>query len=102
MLNRSPDIEVHFRFNGTRRTPVKDGYFPAHFIREGLVIGGIHHYFGTDFVAPDGSADGTITFIMPEYFPHSLRVGMTLPIQEGARVMGHATVTKILNPLLEK
>lgn len=102
MLNHTPDIEVRFQFNGTRKTPAKDGYFPAHFIREGCIIGGVHHYFGVDFVAPDGCAEGTITFIMPESIPHSLHVGMELPIMEGARVMGLATILKILNPLLQE
>ena len=33
-LDRTPDAQVLFRFNGTRRTPTADGYRPAHRIRE--------------------------------------------------------------------
>ena len=33
-IDRAPDVEVTFRFNGTRRGPVADGYRPAHRIRE--------------------------------------------------------------------
>lgn len=30
-MNRTPDVEVVFEFNGTRKNPAKDGYRPAHF-----------------------------------------------------------------------
>ena len=96
------DAEVTFRFNGTRRTPVADGYRPAHRIREDYLTTGVHHYFGVTEVAPDGKARGTITFITPEAYPHSLWVGKEIPIQEGGRVVGTATVERVLNPVLEK
>ena len=30
VMNRLPDVEVIFEFNGTRRNPASDGYWPAH------------------------------------------------------------------------
>ena len=31
-VNRTPDVEVIFEFNGTRTNPAADGYRPAHCI----------------------------------------------------------------------
>lgn len=55
---------------------------------------------GVEWVAPDGTARGTITFITPEAYPHCLWPGKALPILEGSRVVGQATVIAVLNPLL--
>lgn len=100
IARRDPDVEVRFEFNGTRRTPAADGYCPAHAVREDYLTSGVHHYFGVSEVAPDGTARGTITFLTPEAYPHCLRPGQRIPIQEGARVVGHATVERVLNPVL--
>ena len=101
-FDRTPDTEVLFRFNGTRRNPAADGYRPAHRIREDYLTTGTHHYFGVSEVAPDGEARGTITFITPEVYPHTLWVGKTMDICEGERIVGTATVEKVLNPILER
>lgn len=53
-------------------------------------------------VPTNGIAKGTITFLSPEAYPHSLWIGKKIGIQEGARVVGYATITKIFNPLLRK
>lgn len=53
-------------------------------------------------VPTNGIAKGTITFLSPEAYPHSLWIGKKIGIQEGTRVVGHATITKIFNPLLCK
>lgn len=98
----APDAKVTFRFNGTRRTPVADGYRPAHRIREDYLTTGVHHYFDVSQVAPDGETRGTITFISPEAYPNTLWVGKVLDIQEGERIVGTATVEKVLNPILNR
>lgn len=100
IFEQKPDVEVTFEFNGTRKTPVYNGYRPAHLIVENYLTTGIHHYFEVNFVLPDGKAKGTITFISPEEYPHCLWVGKKINIQEGEHVVGYATVTKILNTLL--
>lgn len=98
---RTPDVEVTFHFNGTRRTGVRDGYRPAHRVLEDYLTTGVHHYFDVVEVAPDGDARGTITFITPESYPNSIWEGKVIDIQEGARVVGIAIVEKVLNPVLE-
>ena len=100
IFERKPDVEVAFEFNGTKKKPVYNGYRPAHLIVDNYLTTGIHHYFGLDFVLPNGKAKGTITFISPEDYPHCLWIGKKINIQEGAHIVGYATVTKILNPLL--
>ena len=102
-LEAPPDVEVLFEFNGTRLTPVADGYRPDHAIIDGYIITtGIHHYYDVKEVAPDGSAKGTITFISPKAYPHCLWIGKKINIQEGARIVGCATITEIYNPILRR
>lgn len=99
-VNRSPDVEAVFQLNGTRKYPTKDGYRPAHLVTDSYLTTGIHHYYETESVPPDGTAKGTITFISPEAYPHCLWIGKKINIQEGAHVVGTATITKIFNSLL--
>ncbi len=99
-MNRTPDVEVIFEFNGTRMNPVADGYRPAHLITDNYLTTGIHHYYQVNAVPPNGTAKGTITFLSPEAYSHCLWIGKKINIQEGARVVGYATITKIFNPLL--
>lgn len=100
-IDRPPDIEALFNFNGTRKRPFCDGYRPAHLVTEDYLTTGVHHYYEADCVEPDGIAKGTITFISPEHYPNCLWVGKKLNIQEGKNVVGVATVLKIFNPLLQ-
>lgn len=99
-MNRSPDVEVIFEFNGTRKNPANDGYRPAHLVTEHYLTTGIHHYDSVASVPPNGTATGTITFLTPEAYPHCLWIGKRISIQEGARIVGCATITNIYNPLL--
>lgn len=101
-IDRAPDAEVTFRFNGTRRGPVYDGYCVPHRIREDTLTSGLHRYFGVKEVAPDGTARGTITFLLPEQYAKTLWVGRVLDMCEGERVVGTATIERVLNPVLEK
>ena len=47
-MNRSPDVEVIFEFNGTRKNPANDGYRPAHLVMDDYLTTGIHHYYGVE------------------------------------------------------
>lgn len=58
-------------------------------------------YYDVDSVLPGASARGTITFLSPAAYPHCLWVGKQIPMQEGARVVGYATIARIDNPLLQ-
>ena len=97
-----PDVEVEFEFNGARRNPVASGYRPMHLIKDDYLTTGIHNYYKDGIVMPDESVLGTITFITPEAYPNSLWIGKRINIQEGEKIVGIATVRKVLNPLLEK
>lgn len=99
-MNRTPDVEVIFEFNGTRMNPAVDGYRPSHLITNNYLTTGVHHYYQMNAVPPSGSAKGTITFLSPEAYPHCLWVGKKISIQEGARIVGYATIIKIFNSLL--
>ena len=100
VMERSPDVEAIFEFNATRKKPANDGYRPAHLVTDAYLTTGIHHYYGVESVAPNGTAKGTITFLSPESYPHCLWIGKKIRMQEGGRIVGYATVTRIYNPLL--
>lgn len=100
IMNKNPDVEVIFVFNGTRARAMFDGYRPAHLVTDNYLTSGIHHYYDVDAVPPNGTAKGTITFISPEVYPQCLWVGKKINIQEGARIVGYATITNIYNPIL--
>ena len=101
IFEENPDVEVVFEFNGTRKTPAADGYRPTHLVNDNYLTTGVHHYYDVKQVLPTGTAKGTITFLSPEAYPHCLWVGKKINIQEGERIVGYATITKIFNPLLE-
>ncbi len=100
ILDQEPDVEVLFEFNGTRKNPATDGYRPHHLVTGNYLTTGVHHYYEVQTVPPNGTAKGTITFLTPDAYPRCLWIGKKIPIQEGARIVGHATILKILNPLL--
>lgn len=100
IFEQAPDVEVLFEFNDTRMHPAKDGYRPDHLIKDNYMTTGVHHYYHVTEVPPNGQAKGTITFLSPEAYPACLWVGKKISIQEGARVVGYATITKIFNPIL--
>ena len=96
-----PDVEVIFEFNYVRHTPVSSGYRPAHLINDDYLTSGVHHYYSDKLVYPGESSVGTISFITPEAYPHCLWIGKKIRIQEGAKVVGYATITQIFNMLLQ-
>ena len=51
-------------------------------------------------IPPYGVAKGTITFITPESYPNCLKIGSVIPIYDFPNIIGYATVTKLLNPIL--
>jgi len=100
-MKREPDVEVIFEFIGTRRHPSVEGYRPDHLVKEGYLTMGIHHYYDADEAPLIGRTKGTITFLSPEVYPACLWVGKQINIQEGAKIVGYATITKILNSILD-
>jgi elongation factor Tu len=61
---------------------------------------GLHLYLDCEWLQPGQSATTLIKFIAPEDYPHSVWQGKIIPVQEGAKVVGHAKVVRVLNPLL--
>lgn len=102
IFDRPPDVEVAFQFNGTKKNLIPNRYRPAHLIKPEYLTTGVHHYYNKDILQPNESATGTITFITPEAYPHSLREGQKIKIQEGSKIVGHATILKIFNPILKQ
>lgn len=98
MVNTKPDIRA--RITLAREKPVFSGYRPAHLIGDYLTTG-VHEYFNTDVLKNGETADGTITFLSPELYHHSLKVGMRLVFQEGAIVTGYAKILEIYNEILK-
>lgn len=111
---RNPDIEVIFMRNpdieaiittikteeGGRKHPFFNGYRPDHLIKDDYLTCGFHNYYDKEFIPLGESQLGTITFITPEAYPNCLWEGKVINIQEGCRIVGYATVTKIFNELL--
>jgi len=100
MIDRKPDVEAVFEFNGTKTKPIISGYQPAHLITENYLTTGVHHYYKAGWISPTSTVKGTITFISPEAYPHCLWIGKKIQIREGQHIVGHATIVKIFNSLL--
>ncbi len=98
MKNRA-DIEVLFEFIGFRKGRVFEGYIPSHLVKEGYLTTGIHSYYNLN-QEPCDNLRGTITFITPEAYPHTMWVGKRITMYEGGRIVGYAVVTKIFNSIL--
>jgi len=101
IFDSPPDVEVIFEFNGTRKYPTHDGYRPTHLVTENYLTSGLHRYYDVIEVPTDGRAKGTITFLSPDAYPACLWEGKRISIQEGAKIVGYATIIKIFNPVLK-
>ena len=103
-ITRLPDVEAQVRFlstsEGGRHKPAFSGYRPAHLVRDDYLTTGVHDYLDTTEAKPGETVRATITFISPAAYPGSLWIGKVINVQEGGRVVGHATITKIYNELL--
>ncbi|MCR5072780.1 MAG: hypothetical protein K6A39_02980 [Clostridiales bacterium] len=97
-----PDVEVSFSFNGTRQSPAADGYRPPHELIRGNLTSGIQHYYNKQTVEADGTAEGTINFLKPEFYPKTLWIGKEIPFYDDCKIAGTATVRLIFNPVLDR
>ncbi len=101
MYQRKPHIKAKITLYDTR-TKVYTGYRPAHLIKQGYLTTGIQEYIGTDWLYPNNSTEGYITFCSPEAYPHCLAVGQQICMQEGAKVVGMVEVLEIYEKSLER
>lgn len=58
-------------------------------------------YMDVEYLYPNHTAIGYITFISPEAYPHSLEVGQVIKIYEGSKVVGKVEVLEICNAVLK-
>jgi translation elongation factor EF-Tu-like GTPase len=104
-MNRTHDIEGEFHILptnlGGRRGPAFSGYRPAHKVHDNYLTSAQHEYVGVTQIAPGETAHAKVWFITPDIYPHCLWSGRVIDVQEGSRVVGRLTVTKILNKTLE-
>ena len=99
MTNINPDVEAIFIFIGRKRNKiVNSGYRPAHSIN-GYLTSGIQMY------KKEGCKNiniGTISFLSPQYYPHTLYKGKTIKFYEGSVQTGYAIITIVYNELLQR
>lgn len=98
-LNAKPDVRANITLTG--RDFVLSGYRPAHLIGEYLTTG-VQQYFHVQKLERYKTAEGTITFISPEFYPNSLYEGMKIEFYEGSRVIGYAEILEIHNDILKE
>lgn len=100
------DVEAKIRFlttaEGGRKTAVRSGYRPDHLIKADYLTCGRHTYYDKEWVELGETVRGTIKFIDPESYPHTLSVGQKIAFQEGKKIVGYAEITHIYNKLLQK
>lgn len=96
-MNVEPDIKARITLTG--RDCICNECRPIHRIGDYLTTG-LHQYINCDILRKNESVEGTITFITPEAYPHSLKVGMRIEFQDGSRIIGYADVLEIYNDVL--
>jgi len=103
---RDPDVEVEIYLlpysEGGRQSPAFNGYRSQHQIRTDYQTTGTHQYEQREQLEPGERSRGTITFITPEVYPNSLRAGDVIDILEDSRLVGRATILRVLNRSLER
>lgn len=97
-MDFKPDIKANITL--TNRDFVYSGYRPAHLIGNYLTTG-VHKYLNCDILKRNETVEGFITFISPEFYTHSLKIGMIIPFQEGSRVIGYIEILDIYNDILK-
>ena len=104
--NRPPDIEAEITFlsteQGGRQAPVTSGYRPNHdFALNGILNDALHEYLDCELVSPGQTARAQMWFLVPQYHEGRLYPGFRFTVQEGSRIVGYGTVTRIINPALQ-
>ena len=74
-MNRTPDVEVIFKFNGTRTNPAVDGYRPAHLITDSYLTTGVHHYYKMNAVHQMAPQQELLHFCHRKYIPIAFGLG---------------------------
>ena len=101
-----PDALVEFALlpagEGGKTLGVSNGYRPQYLINDDYLTSTDHFFIDSDRVKLGHSCNAFVRFITPEAYPHTLSVGRRIKVQEGSRLVGHATVIEIYNDELNK
>ncbi len=103
-----PQIQADVRFlttaEGGRQGGIATGYRPTHDMGHtaDLLNDGKHEYLGRDWVELGEAVTALITFLVPEYQYVQLVEGMSFKIQEGSKIVGHGTITAVLDQKMRK
>ena len=104
--SKDPDVEATVELiptdQGGRKTAALSGYRPYHLVKPDYLTSGHHEYKEVDELHPGESAETEIWFITPHAYPHTLSESDVINIQEGSRVVGYATIRRVLNPKLQR
>ena len=84
----------------TNKVCVYTGYRPAHLI-DGILTTGIHEYIDADFIHNGESKEGFITFVTPDAYPHTIKIGDIISFQDGGEKVGYAEVLDVINDILK-
>ena len=96
------DIEVIIKNNRPSKDNLYTGYRPAFKVKEDYLTTGLIRLIDCDEVRYGKETIAEVWFVAPEHYPHCLEVGQTIHFQDGAKVQGFVTITKINNKILEK
>jgi elongation factor Tu len=95
-----PDIEAEITFvpteQGGRKTPVFSGYRPQFYYGE-QDWDADQEYPDVDSVLPGQTVRALLRFVSPEAQIGRIHPGLEFQVREGAHVVGHGKVTKVLH-----
>jgi translation elongation factor EF-Tu-like GTPase len=100
MSAHNPDVEAQIAFlrteEGGRQSYVLSGYRPQ-FFYDGEDHVAIQEFVDKEKVYPGETVTVRLHFLHPEVLYKRIRVGESFQIREGARVVAHGKITRILS-----
>jgi hypothetical protein len=101
---RAADIEVVLELTplsggGVCRT-VFSNYSPQYAVLDDYQTSARHQFLDGKAASTGRPARALVWLLTPEVYPSCLWVGRGLNVLEGSRIVGRATVVRILNPVL--
>jgi len=106
-MTRNPDIEAKITFiataDGGKMHSILSGYRPTHnFGIPNTLSDAQHNYPDVQEVRPGETVRALMTLLVPDYQKKRLFEGMIFTAQEGNRVVGQGTITKVINDQLKR
>lgn len=98
---RDPDIEAEITMVATeaggRQFGAFSGYRPNHDFGLGELNDAMHEYLEEDPLPPGSTGRAHIWLLAPERQVHRLHEGFPFTVQEGARIVATAKITRVVN-----